>query len=193
MKLYTEQQVKKLLDAQKGNCYVAVLNETKDEKVSVIAGSAPYPGGDQFDKLYGIDPEQLLIEDLADNELSLRYERFKKDLAYAKEKYNELVPIINERIKLIDTLKESIVGLASQNVSTSNVVTDLKTIVDELNQYKEAADSLMSQINENKKLIKDYEDWSERKLFMHWKYLTHFKVVKEDWITWKFQHKGVIL
>jgi hypothetical protein len=193
MKLYTEKQVKELLDTQKGNCYVAVLTETKDEKVSVIAGSAPYPGGDQFDKLYGIDPEQLLIEDLADNELSLRYERFKKDLAYSKEKYNELVPILNERIQLIDALKELIVGLASQGMSTLNAGNDLKIAVDELKQYKETADNFMKQINENKKLIKDYDDWSERKLFMHWKYLTHFKVVKEDWITWKAQHKGIII
>lgn len=193
MKLFTAEQVKSLLDTQKGNSYVAVLNETKDEKLSQIAGSAPYPGGEQFDKLYGIDATKLLEEDLADKELSLRYERFKKDLEYTKEKYNELVPIINERIKLIDTLKESIVGLASQNVSTSNVVADLKTIVDELNQYKEAADSLMQQINENKTLIKNYEDWSERKLFMHWKYLSHFKAIEEDWLTWKFKHKNVIL
>ena len=32
MKVYTEKQVKELLEMQRGNCYVAVLNETKNVK-----------------------------------------------------------------------------------------------------------------------------------------------------------------
>lgn len=193
MKLYTEQQVKELLDTQKGNCYVAVLNETKDTEIASLATKAPLPGGDDFDKYYGIDPESLLKEDLADKELQENYERFKKDLAYAKEKYNELVPILNERIQLIETLKELIVGLATQGMSTLNAGNDLKIAVDELKGYKEAADGFMKQINENKKLIKDYEDWSERKLFMHWDYLTFLKATDKPWMEWKKQYKDIVI
>lgn len=193
MKLFTADQVKSLLDTQKGNSYVAVLNETKDEKLARIAGSAPYPAGEQFDELYGINATKLFNEDLADKELSLRYERFKKDLEYAKEKYNELVPTINERRQLIGTLEELIIGLSTQGMPTVNACADLKVATNELTDLKEAADVLMQKIKENQKLIKDYEDWSERKLFMHWKYLSHFKAIEEDWLTWKAKHKNVIL
>jgi hypothetical protein len=43
-KLYTEKEVEELLIAQRGNCYVAVLSETKDKKVAQLASSAPEPG-----------------------------------------------------------------------------------------------------------------------------------------------------
>ena len=37
MKLYTQDEVKKLLETQRGNCYVAILNETKDKKIASLA------------------------------------------------------------------------------------------------------------------------------------------------------------
>ncbi len=52
-KLYTEEQVRRLLDMQKGNCYVAILTQTRDEKIASLAISAPLPGGDQFNEHFG--------------------------------------------------------------------------------------------------------------------------------------------
>jgi len=52
-KLYTEEQVRRLLDMQKGNCYVAILTQTRDEKIANLAISAPLPGGDQFNEHFG--------------------------------------------------------------------------------------------------------------------------------------------
>jgi len=43
-KLYTEEEVEKLLSAQRGNCYVAILSATKDEEIASVATSAPEPG-----------------------------------------------------------------------------------------------------------------------------------------------------
>jgi hypothetical protein len=43
-KLYTEEEVEKLLSAQRGNCYVAVLSATKDKEVAQLASAAPEPG-----------------------------------------------------------------------------------------------------------------------------------------------------
>ena len=39
------QTVARLLEAQRGNCYVAVLNKTRDEEIAKAAGAAPEPGG----------------------------------------------------------------------------------------------------------------------------------------------------
>lgn len=42
--MYSEEEVEKILESQRGNSYVAVLNKTRDEELAVVAGSAPEPG-----------------------------------------------------------------------------------------------------------------------------------------------------
>lgn len=49
-KLYTENEVEELLSTQRGNCYVAILTETKDENLAKIANSAPEPSGGKWRK-----------------------------------------------------------------------------------------------------------------------------------------------
>jgi len=44
-KTYTEQEVKDLLEIQRGNCYVALLSHTKNEDIASVALGAPEPGG----------------------------------------------------------------------------------------------------------------------------------------------------
>jgi hypothetical protein len=45
LKLYTEEEVKSLLETQRGNCYVALLAETKNDEIASIALNSPEPGG----------------------------------------------------------------------------------------------------------------------------------------------------
>ena len=42
--LYTEDEVSKLLESQRGNSYVAVLHKTGDAKIAIEASRAPEPG-----------------------------------------------------------------------------------------------------------------------------------------------------
>jgi hypothetical protein len=44
-KMYSEDEVKKLLETQRGNCYVAILTKTKDKEIAEIANNAPEPSG----------------------------------------------------------------------------------------------------------------------------------------------------
>ena len=44
IELYTEDEVSRLLGMQRGNCYVAVLNQTQDVKIAGVASAAPEPG-----------------------------------------------------------------------------------------------------------------------------------------------------
>ena len=44
MKIYTEKEVEELLETQRGNSYVAILNATQDKTLASIASSAPEPG-----------------------------------------------------------------------------------------------------------------------------------------------------
>jgi hypothetical protein len=43
-KLYTEDEVEKLLSTQRGNCYVAILSATKNEEIAALASTSPEPG-----------------------------------------------------------------------------------------------------------------------------------------------------
>ena len=42
--MYSEEEVEKILEAQRGNCYVATLNKTRDEDIALVAITAPEPG-----------------------------------------------------------------------------------------------------------------------------------------------------
>ena len=44
-RMYSENEVRKLLETQRGNCYVAILIKTRDEELAAIAGGAPEPSG----------------------------------------------------------------------------------------------------------------------------------------------------
>jgi hypothetical protein len=48
--LYSEQEVEDLLEIQRGNSYVSVLNNTKDINIASLASLAPEPGGGSWKK-----------------------------------------------------------------------------------------------------------------------------------------------
>lgn len=47
---YTEKEVDELLSTQRGNCYVAILTETRDKDLASIASKAPEPSGGKWRK-----------------------------------------------------------------------------------------------------------------------------------------------
>jgi hypothetical protein len=193
MKLFTEKQVQELLKTQRGNCYVAVLNVTKDTEIASLASGAPQPAGDQFDQMYGIDVTQLIHEDLEDKELQGNYDSFKRNLDSAKTSYNACVPTINSMINKIVNLKELIVSLSVQGLSTEKAVKRMVKLDNDFTKLSEKADTYKSQIEKQQDLIKKYEDWNERKLFMHWKYLTMLKVIDTPWLEWIPEYKNIMI
>jgi hypothetical protein len=193
MKLYTQKQVKELLETQRGNCYVAVKIITKDEEIASLASNAPLPGGDDFDKYYGIDPESLFKEDLEDRELQGNYECFKKHRESAKTSYNTIVPTLNSMISKIVNLKELIVSLSVQGLPTEKAVKRLAKLDNSFTKLSEKADQYKEEMDKQDTLIDRYKRLNESKLFMHWKYLTHLKVTKELWMDWKKQYEDVMI
>lgn len=61
--------VDKLLEAQRGNCYLAILAKTRDEEIAKAAGDAPEPGGN-WKEYYvkDIESETVLVESINDAE-----------------------------------------------------------------------------------------------------------------------------
>lgn len=55
--MYSEKEVEKILETQRGNCYVAVLNKTKDEDIALVAITTPEPGHWRKVK---IEPEKVI-------------------------------------------------------------------------------------------------------------------------------------
>jgi hypothetical protein len=43
--MYSEDEVRKLLETQRGNCYVGILTKNKDKELAEIANNAPEPSG----------------------------------------------------------------------------------------------------------------------------------------------------
>tara|TARA_R110000772_G_scaffold21757_1_gene59497 strand:+ start:49 stop:627 length:579 start_codon:yes stop_codon:yes gene_type:complete len=192
MKLYTEKQVKELLTAQRGNCYVAVL-KLSNENIASAATQAPLPGGDSFDDYYGIDPESLFKEDLDDKELQGNYDRFQKSRESAKESYNKHVPILNDLSSKIVDLKELIVSLASYQAPTDIAVMHLKELEIKFDNEQIQANEYYSVMEEQTLLIAKYADWNDRKLFIHWNYLTMLKATEVPFVEWRSEYENTII
>lgn len=193
MKLYTETQVKELLETQRGNCYVAILSETKDEKIASLAITAPLPGGDDFDKYYGIDVTQLIHEDISDKELQRNFDNFKSSRKVAKKLHNSMVPSINKLIDKIINLKELIVSLSVQGLSTSEIVKKITKLEIKYIELKNQLDIHKSEIDRCDSLIEKYKVWNENKLFMHWKYLKLLKAMDQPWLDFKEQYVDTMI
>ena len=193
MKLFTEAEVKDLLETQRGNCYVAILSFTKLPEVAEHASKAPLPGGEQFDQFYGIDPEALFKEDFEDRELQRNFESFQRARESAKTSYNATVPTLNSMIDKIVNLKELIVTLSVQGLPTEKVVKKLAKLDNSFTALAKKSDAYKQELDRQDTLIKNYKDWNERKLYMHWRYLTHFGATSEPWLDWKKQFVDVMI
>jgi len=192
MKLYTEKQVKELLTAQRGNCYVAVL-KLSNENIASAATQAPLPGGDGFDEYYGIDPESLFKEDLDDRELQGNYDNFQKRRESAKESYNKHVPILNDLSSKIVDLKELIVSLALYQAPADIAVMHLKELEIKFDNEQMQANEYYSVMEEQTLLIAKYDDWNDRKLFIHWNYLTMLKATEVPFMEWRSEYENIII
>ena len=192
MKIYTEKQVKELLTAQRGNCYVAVL-KLSNKDIASAATQAPLPGGDRFDEYYGIDPESLFKEDLDDRELQGNYDRFQKRRESAKKSYNKYVPLLNDlSLKIVD-LKELIISLALYQAPSGKTVKNLKKLEIKFDNMQMQANEYYSVMEEQTLLIAKYEDWNGRKLFIHWEYLTLLKATEVPYMEWRTEYENTII
>jgi len=193
MKLYTQKQVLDLLASQRGNCYVAVLNVTKDKEIAGLASRAPLPGGDGFSDYYGVDPKALFKEDLEDRELQGNYDGFKRHRESAKTSYNACVPNLNSMISKIVNLKELIVSLAVQGLPTENAVKRMAKLDNNFTKLSEKANTYKAKMDEQDVLIQKYEDWNNRKLFMHWKYLSMLKATEVPYMEWRTEYEDTMI
>lgn len=141
-----------------------------------------------YEKVY-----DLFMEDVNDQELQRNFDNYQRDRETAKERYNELVPQINEMNQHGSALKELIVDLACRQLPTADAV---KALLDSAEPYKELKNKIDYQkglMDEADRMIKFYKDNSERKLFHYWKVFDSLDATTEPWMDWKRTYSDNII
>jgi hypothetical protein len=127
----------------------------------------------------------LFMEDFNDKELQERYENFIRTREGAKERHNAMVPEINALIQKGESLKETIVDLAVQGLSTEEPA---RLVRETVPQVKELRDKIAYQkgiMDSEDALIKKYKENSENKLFQYWKIFKALDPATAPWLDWR--------
>ena len=154
------------------------MGETKPKTTRKKA--EPQPEKTAFEKVH-----DLFMEDFNDKELQERYENFIRTREGAKERHNAMVPESNALIQKGESLKETIVDLAVQGLSTEEAA---RLVRETVPQVKELRDKIVYQkgiMDEEDALIKKYKENSENKLFHYWKIFKALDPETEPWLSWK--------
>ena len=111
------------------------------------------------------------LEDYNDDELQLRYDRFVKNAKSAKETYNKLVPLINEKIDESNYVEKLIFESAIIHVINDTFLEKRKTLQKEIENLTEEMRNLETSFKEDEKLAKDYKETAGHRLFVWYKAL----------------------
>lgn len=132
--------------------------------------------------------------DIEDTELFERYVHFNKNVEFYREKHNDLVAQINEKLKIFHILKESVLDQVMQGVLSSEAISKLKDLEVEIENLKSSISDYREKLDYNKKLSENYKSTSEDRLFVWWK---AFKAVDPkntpSWIDWKTKYAENII
>lgn len=134
-----------------------------------------------------------LQETVENTELQENYDRFKRNLEYAKEKHNELVPQINQNLATIRTLKESILNLALEGVLSPDASARVKELEEVNVNLIERIEEYKTEMEENRALIEKYDSLNGRKLFVWWEALTAVDPETKPWLEWKETYNDKII
>lgn len=133
-------------------------------------------------------------EDIEDTELLDRYKNFQRNLEHYKERYNELVPIINEKLESTSKLRKTVIEQAMEGVLAKEAVLRIKEIEKEIVTLRENIADYGEKMEYNKNLVELYKKNSDDRLFVWWK---AFKAVDSkttaSWSEWKKLYEKVII
>ena len=103
--LYNQKEVAELLHTQRGNCYVAILSETRDENLVKIAGTAPEPNGGNWRKKseFSIDDNQAKLNRILKEATGVIY--FNDNSDYIRTLYNIVGIIAGEENQNYESCK----------------------------------------------------------------------------------------
>jgi len=135
----------------------------------------------------------LFMEDFNDNELTERYERFKRTVKSLKDCYNEKVPTVNEALNTRATLNDMILTCAKAGIINQEAVEKDKEIKKFLDDTIPTLTDLKSKWEHEEALIKKYEEMSHDRLFNYWKIFKALDKKIAPWLEWKTPYEKRII
>lgn len=125
--------------------------------------------------------------ELSNPELGNNYHGFHNQLDHLRPEYKEMFIHHQKLQNEMGELKDAILLSAMNSVSTEALSRKLRDLESASDELEDKMNVVYSKIQYNEELIKKYEDWSERKLFLWWGV---FNTIDEDtkpWLEWKYQ------
>lgn len=135
---------------------------------------------------------RVFREEYDDLEIQERYDRFIRNRERLRGILTENIESYNEKMNAKAELESLLMKTIKKGLSCESIM--LKTILDlekELAEESIRLSSLSEENDHNEKLIKNYEVWSEKKLFEHWRYLRAFDPEVGTWVEFRDQHKRI--
>ena len=141
-----------------------------------------------FEKIY-----DLFMEDFNDKELQERYDNFKRTREAAKDRHNAMVLEINALIQKGESLKETVVDLAVQGLSTEEPARLLRETVPLVKELRDKIEYQKGIMDSEDALIKKYKENSENRLFHYWKVFGALDKETLPWLEWKKPYINTII
>ena len=124
-------------------------------------------------------------EDFDDKELQERFDTFEKNLANMKERYNEHVPEVNEKMKMTQDLAQMILDSAMMGFLNNDAIAKVKEVNTYLDGIRPYLDDLKEKMQKEQELIEKYKEGAHNKLFHYWKTLKSIDKNITPWLEWK--------
>mgnify|MGYP006999480319 CR=1 FL=1 len=164
MELYTEKQVKELLNGQEikleGIDPEALFNEDIGDKELQDNYDRFIKSRDYYKSMY--------------NELVPKINKLEARIDKTKEAIVEFATESTEAIR-------------------NGLIKELKKSKKKSNKLKSIADEHYIKMEEQNTLIERYQLMNDHKLFLHWQYLKHLGATEKPWLEWKPQYEGVMI
>jgi len=132
-------------------------------------------------------------ERVEDTELQRNYDNFKHNLGYAKERYNELVPQVNENLTTLRTLNNLILKLAIEGTLSPEASARVKELERVNKDLTERIEEYRVEIEYYESLMEKYEKASESKLYIWWDVFSTIDPDTKPWLEWKKTYQNKII
>jgi hypothetical protein len=133
------------------------------------------------------------MEDFNDTELQDRFDNFEKTLKSLKDRYNELVPNLNDALKDQSTLNQMILDSAKMSFINTDAIKRLKIVDGYLTENMKIADDLKNKMAYEQDLITKYKWNSNDRLFQWWKTIKTIEPDTKPWLEWKTRYDSKII
>jgi len=133
------------------------------------------------------------MEDFNDTELQERLDNFERTLKSLKDRYNELVPNLNDALKDQSILNQMILDSAKMSFINTDAIKRLKVVENYLKENMATADDLKTKMQYEEDLIAKYRSNSQDRLFQWWKSIKALEPNTKPWLEWKSMYSSKII